>query len=81
MADLAKLEAEALTALRQYQEALAKELLAFAPNGAGSHAKKEAIEQFVISANEAANIARQWQHAQFQQNQKAIAIAKAVLAK
>jgi hypothetical protein len=77
MADLAKLEAEALTALRQYQEALAKELSALAPNGP----KKEAVEQFVISANEAANIARQFQQAQFQQNQKAIAIAKALLAK
>ncbi len=67
MVDLAKLEAEADTAVRQYQEALAKELLALVPDNSTNPAVKDVVERFVVTANEAANFARQAQQAALRQ--------------
>jgi hypothetical protein len=64
--DLAKLEAEAETAARQYQEALSKQLLALVPDNSNP-AVKDVIERFVVTANEAANFARQAQQAALRQ--------------
>jgi hypothetical protein len=66
MADIAKLEAEALTALRQYQEAITRELqqlLSVATNDPANAGKKHIVERLSNEGKEAANLYWNWHRA------------------
>ena len=84
MADIAKLEAEALTALRQYQEAITRELqqlLSVATNDPANAGKKHIVERLSNEGKEAANLYWNWHRAYMAQLANSVAIAKELLQK
>jgi hypothetical protein len=79
MVDIAVLEAEALTALRQYQEALKAQIMEIIDANPFGRDRNELVERFVVDYDEANNLARQAQQAAMRQALGLAALAQTLL--